>query len=83
VLVQPNGKIVVAGAGNGTFFMTRLNANGSPDTSFSADGKVSIDFAGHEAEAHGMVRQPDGKLVLAGNTYDGTQYDFALARMLP
>lgn len=25
----------------------------------------------------------DGKYVLGGTTYDGTQYDFAIARVLP
>jgi uncharacterized delta-60 repeat protein len=87
VLVQPNGRIVAAGRTTSSskhdFGLARLNPSGSLDTTFSTDGKVTIPFSTHNAQADALVRQPDGKYVLGGSTYDGKQYDFALARVLP
>ncbi|HYH63910.1 MAG TPA: hypothetical protein VD866_04360 [Urbifossiella sp.] len=73
VAVQADGKIVLAGlATPGTtatdFAAVRLNADGSLDTTFSADGVITVPvlagFAGDSASA--VVIQPDGKIVLAG-----------------
>jgi uncharacterized delta-60 repeat protein len=86
VLVQSDGKIVVAGVGqsgsNNNFALARLNANGALDATFSGDGKVLIDFAGHSDMALALVRQGDGKYVLGGSSCVA-QCDFALARVLP
>src|SRR5688500_17890947 len=35
IAVQPDGKIVAAGAAGGQFAVARLNASGTPDTTFS------------------------------------------------
>ena len=68
VLVQPDRKIVVAGHGtaNADFVVTRLNPDGSFDTSFG-DGTSGVDFGGYE---YGLAAglQPDGKVVVAGST---------------
>jgi uncharacterized delta-60 repeat protein len=88
VAVQLDGKIVVAGAtdagGLFNFALVRLNGDSSFDTTFSGDGKVTVDF-GSDERAFALALQPsDGKYVLGGVTYlDGTQSDFALARVLP
>jgi uncharacterized delta-60 repeat protein len=71
VLVQPDGKIVVAGNANGSDMMTvtRLLPNGSLDTSFDGDGTATIDFPGSVSDrAEAAVLQPDGKIVVAGST---------------
>jgi uncharacterized delta-60 repeat protein len=87
VRVQADGKIVMAGAAHDASYydavLVRLNTNGSLDTTFSGDGKLRVDFGGNEDMAAALVRQSDGKYVLAGATWDGTQLDFALARVLP
>jgi uncharacterized delta-60 repeat protein len=70
VLALGNGKIVVAGGGGAAHSMcvARLNANGTFDTTFGSSGRRRIDFGGTiEETAFGMARQPDGKLVLAGD----------------
>jgi uncharacterized delta-60 repeat protein len=89
VSVQVDGKIVVAGhteiGGDNDHAMAlvRLNSTGGFDMTFSGDGKVTIDF-GADDYLSALVLQPaDGKYVLAGQTYNGTQSDFALARVLP
>ena len=87
LLVQSDGKIVaLGGADNGgslDFALVRLNSSGSFDTTFSGDGKVTVDFGSSE-NGRALVVQPlDGKYVLGGIIDDGTQVDFALARVLP
>ena len=69
VAVLPNEQIVVAGQGNATqdFVATRLNADGSLDTTFGSAGTSTVDFGGNET-VNAMIRQPDGKLVLVGST---------------
>jgi uncharacterized delta-60 repeat protein len=66
-LVQPNGKIVVAGTANNDFLVTRLNPDGSYDTSFDGDGAAGADFGGADF-GNAVALQPDGKIVVAGQT---------------
>ena len=82
VAVQPNGKIVVVGRGRATedFQVTRLNANGSPDTSFSSDGQVQINLGGTE-RANDVALQPDGKIVVVGSVDGAGGRDFAAMRL--
>jgi uncharacterized delta-60 repeat protein len=87
VAVQSDGKIVVAGnslTGNGeqyNFALARYNANGSLDTTFDGDGKVTTDFGGGDDTAHSVAIQSNGKIVVAGKSYNGSKrFDFALTR---
>jgi uncharacterized delta-60 repeat protein/uncharacterized repeat protein (TIGR01451 family) len=86
VAIQANGKIVAAGAmvvsGNRDFALARYNADGSLDTTFSGDGKVTTDFAGPFDEARGVAIQANGRIVAAGVTNVSGNNDFALARYL-
>lgn len=83
VAIQNDGKIVLGGyssnGSNNDFALVRYNANGSLDTTFNATGKVTTGFVGTD-EGRSLLLQPDGKLVLAGFTSNGTNQDFALAR---
>jgi uncharacterized delta-60 repeat protein len=81
VAVQPDGKIVVAGSAqtsaiDGDFAVARDNADGTPDKSFSGDGMVTTNIAGENDDARAVAIQPDGKIVVAGDTDAG----IALAR---
>ncbi|MEH1910537.1 MAG: DUF4347 domain-containing protein [Nostoc sp.] len=84
--VQPDGKILVAGdSDNGTnfdFAIARYNSNGSLDTSFNTTGKVTTDFASNNDSGYSLTVQPDGKILVAGESNNGTNYDFAIARYL-
>jgi len=85
VLVQPDGKIVVAGYGNDDidFVVTRLNSDTTFDTTFGAGGTSTIDFGLVEG-AYAAVLQPDGKIVGAGVAQPTlTDADFAAARLRP
>ena len=88
MMIQPDGKILVAGfAGgqfNSEFLLMRLNADGTPDGGFGSSGIVRTPVGSGEDIANAMVLQPDGRIVLAGSSVasDGRR-DFALARYMP
>jgi uncharacterized delta-60 repeat protein len=84
VVVQPDGKIVVAGsssnASNLDFLLFRLLADGSLDPEFNYDGTVTTAVGSDDDEALTVVLQKDGKIVAAGYSSNGTDRDFALVR---
>lgn len=80
--IQIDGKIIVAGytgSNNIDFALVRYNVDGSLDTSFDTDGKVTTDFGG-EDNALALALQDDGKLLVAGYAAGQTDDDFALVR---
>ena len=56
-------------------------AQGDLDTSFGTGGVASTIF-GTEHRANAVAIQPDGKVVAAGYTFDGTSFDFMVVRYL-
>lgn len=87
VALQSDGKIVVAGSSNnganGDFALVRYNSDGSLDTSFNGTGKVTTDFNGRTENGRSIAVQNDGKIVVAGESSNGSNDDFALARYNP
>jgi uncharacterized delta-60 repeat protein len=85
--LQPNGKLVAAGYSyngfNYDFALARYNADGSLDTSLDSDGIVTTPFAVYDDLAYAVAVQPDGKIIAAGRSSNGSNYDFALARYNP
>ena len=91
LLLQPDGKIIIAGSSGGgfgnefnDFALARFNANGRLDLNFGADGKLKTHFEGGPNSgtwgAAGVL-QRDGKIVVAGSyKTDGMTREFALAR---
>ncbi len=84
VAVQADGKVVVAGyswvgAGH-DFVLVRFHADGALDSGFGSNGVVATDFEGGDDQAHALVIQPDGKLVVAGTASNGTASLFAVVR---
>jgi uncharacterized delta-60 repeat protein len=84
---QPDGKLVAAGqSNNGSNFdiaLARYNPNGTLDTSFNGTGKVTTAIGLGDDSAFALAVQPDGKLVIAGRSYVGSNFDIALARYNP
>ncbi len=84
VEVLSDGKILVAGytgnAANFDFALARYTADGVLDTSFGTDGKVTTALGSGHDEIRAMAVLSDGKIVVAGNSHNGTNRDFALAR---
>lgn len=87
VVIQKNGKIVVAGGrntdGNGSdhFAVVRYTKSGRLDPSFGANGKVLTDF-GAPSDADAVVIQKSGRIVVAGVIIANHHYAFALAGYL-
>ena len=86
IALQSDGKIVIAGPSNngidGDFVLARYNSNGSLDTTFDTDGKVTWDFGGQEI-GKDVAIDPGGKIVVAGSTSFPSQFplsQFAMAR---
>ena len=78
-LLQPDGKIVLAGGSNPTwntpaddFLITRYNPNGTRDTSFGVNGYVTTSFGGGREGVNAIVLIPGGKLMAFGATGGNT-----------
>jgi uncharacterized delta-60 repeat protein len=82
--IQSDGKIVVAGySDNGSkndFALVRYNINGSLDSTFDTDGKVTTSIREFDDIGYSVAIQSDGKIVVAGYSENGSNKDFALAR---
>ncbi|MDA9710809.1 fibronectin type III domain-containing protein, partial [Luminiphilus sp.] len=86
VAIQSDDKIVAAGysksASDFDFALVRYNTDGSLDTTFGSDGKVTTAIGSDSDTARSIAIQSDGKIVVAGSNYNGSDYDFALARYI-
>ncbi|HVK56671.1 MAG TPA: delta-60 repeat domain-containing protein [Burkholderiales bacterium] len=90
LVIQPNGKIVVAGVtfnsatAFNNFAVLRYNSQGDLDSSFGIGGVVRTEFDGVNASANDVALQPDGKIIAVGTIGNrlGNQ-DIALARFNP
>ncbi|NER27984.1 MAG: DUF4347 domain-containing protein [Symploca sp. SIO1C4] len=83
-VIQPDGKVVVAGSTGGfdpidsDFALVRYNSDGSLDSSFDSNGIVTTDIAGDDegVNSTNIALQQDGKIVLAGTTLVARDEDF-------
>lgn len=71
LVIQEDVRLVTAGfvrtgIGSSDFALARYRPDGALDTSFGGDGIVTISFSDSD-RAEGLVVQPDGKLVVAGD----------------
>lgn len=82
-MLQADHKILMAGISSGDFAIMRLLPDGSPDPQFGNDGLALVDYAGKTDRSHAVLVQPDGRIVVAGETQINNQSDFAILRLLP
>ncbi len=61
-----DGTVVVAGEGEGRLLLERYLADGTPDNSFAGDGVQVTNLPGAVEWISSLVRQADGKVVVAG-----------------
>lgn len=82
--LQADGKILMGGYSlvdsNNHFTLVRYNSDGSLDTNFSEDGKLTTPIGSGSSSAQSVTVQPDGKILLGGLYFDGSTLDFALVR---
>ena len=53
---------------------------GSLDNTFDTDGKLTTDIGSYGDDGNSVAIQSDGKILVAGYSYNGTDNDFALVR---
>jgi uncharacterized delta-60 repeat protein len=86
VALQSDGKIVVAGfassGGSGYYdiAVARYTITGSLDTSFDHDGIVTTPIGTSYDHGEAIAIQPDGKIVVAGDSDHYGDLDFVVAR---
>ena len=84
--LQADGKVLLAGrcvnGANNDFCAVRYLANGSLDTTWNGTGTVITPIGSGGDAARSITLQPDGKVLLAGNCFNGTNFDFCAARYL-
>jgi uncharacterized delta-60 repeat protein len=87
VVVQPDGKILIAGTGGAAslvFTFLRLNPDGTTDNSFGTNGVTGIDIGPGDDFVSGLALAPDGSIVAVGSTDDprpNDPEDIAAARL--
>ncbi len=89
VAIQDDGRVLAAGYTSDSdtggvydndFALVRYDVDGGLDHSFSVDGKQTTDFFDSADYGSAVALQPDGKIVVAGDAYEGSQSQLALAR---
>ena len=85
VIQQADGKLVAAGGSDGDFGLIRLDADGSLDPTFDADGVLTVPVGSSADAGYSVIQQADGKLVLAGFSFVDNDRgdDFSLIRLNP
>jgi uncharacterized delta-60 repeat protein len=80
--IQPNGKIVAAGYSGTDFALARYNSDGSLDTSFDGDGKVTTNVGStyYNNPINDLAIQPNGKIIAAGSAIFTGNLDSVIAR---
>jgi uncharacterized delta-60 repeat protein len=91
VSIAPDGRIVAAGfvqkggdaQDSSHFAVARYLPDGQLDTSFSRDGRATVDFGYGNDVAYAVAHQPRGRILVAGHgarNHNLTEDDFAFAR---
>lgn len=77
-------KIIIAGQTyNGNkyeFLLMQYNDDGSLDNTFGVNGIVATSLGNYDDKSRAIAIQPDGKILVAGFSFDGTKDNFAIIR---
>lgn len=82
IVLMSDGRILLGGSwdgGSSDFALARYNKDGTFDTTFSGDGRVSHNVGDAEF-AQALAVQSDGKIVAVGYSDDAGTNDFAIVR---
>ena len=82
--LRPDGKILAAGySDNGSDYdvlVVRYNSDGTLDTGFGTGGVATWDSGYGDDYGRAMALQPDGKILVAGYSSSGSDYDVLVVR---
>lgn len=79
IVVQPDGKILVAGGGNFTLALARLKPNGTLDSTFGVNGRVSYPEGGNPA----LALASDGSIYVADAFANGSSAGYGVLKYTP
>ena len=84
-VLQPDGKIVVVGESYAfttkkDITVMRYNDDGSRDTSFDGDGIATTDIGSQDNFGDAVALQADGKIVVTGHSWNGSNLDIVVVR---
>lgn len=88
LLIQPDGKILVAGNSVNSqasdIFVLRLFYNGEPDHTFGIGGAAHYATTGGSAQAYGIAVSPvNGKIIVCGSAMGSAYHDGLVVRFTP
>lgn len=83
LVVQPDGKTVVAGSSGFDFLVMRYDVDGTLDEEFGDNGIVTTDFHNGRDVATAVALDKDMRIVVAGYARVDGADQFAVARYLP
>jgi uncharacterized delta-60 repeat protein len=86
LILDKNNRIVLAGnsyteTGPQDYSVIRLKTDGTLDSTFSDDGKLIFPIGVSDDQARSVTLDENGKLLIAGLSYNGKNYDFSAARV--
>jgi uncharacterized delta-60 repeat protein len=82
VAIQPDGKILIGGAAGTYLALARYNTDGSPDSSFGTEGKVTT-IVDDYFEIQAIAVQTDGKIVAVACNPNAAFNYFIVLRYYP
>ena len=86
VLLQSDGRLIVIGytttSGNTDFLLVRYSNNGIIDPTFGSNGSVTSPIGTSLDYAWDGALQSDGKIIVVGDSFNGANTDFVVARYL-
>jgi beta-propeller uncharacterized protein DUF5122 len=65
------------------FGIVRYDANGTLDTAFGTDGRLTVDFFGAFDSAECVAVGADGRVMVGGAVRNGTSTELGLVRVIP
>jgi uncharacterized delta-60 repeat protein len=83
LVIQSDGKILLGGycnTNNDDFCIARFNSDGTLDNSFGSNGIVIQPIGSSDDNGYSLAIQSDGKILLGGSCYNGSNYNFCIAR---
>ena len=79
IIIQSDNKIIKGGQINSGFGMTRYNTNGTLDSTFGISGVINTNIY-YNSAIRDFIILNSGKLLAAGFSFNGTNYQAALTR---
>jgi len=88
LMIQPDGKIIIAGVNDvggpsgQDFMLARFDTDGGLDTTFGTNGLFTAPIGSGNDIINDALLLSSGKIIAVGNTHNGSYNDWAIARFV-